>query len=209
MTPIYWDNPYFSRYENYENDTRNRYFGNVNLNYKLTSWLSLMGRISLDSYSEIQEERQALGSVTTSQYSRFNRNYSETNYDLLLTFDKNISNDFNLKALVGSNIRKQRIESIDANTNGGLIVERVYSLSNSASPVNAPVEQDLRKEIDGVFAGTTISWKNMLTLDATIRRDASSTLPKGNNQYYYPSASFGFCFFLNCCITRQRYLMER
>ncbi len=194
LTPIYWDNPYFSRYENYENDTRNRYFGNVNLNYKLTSWLSLMGRISLDSYSEIQEERQALGSVTTSQYSRFNRNYSETNYDLLLTFDKNISNDFNLKALVGSNIRKQRIESIDANTNGGLIVERVYSLSNSASPVNAPVEQDLRKEIDGVFAGTTISWKNMLTLDATIRRDASSTLPKGNNQYYYPSASLGFVF---------------
>lgn len=194
LTPIYWDNPYFSRYENYENDTRNRYFGNANLNYKITSWLSLTGRVSLDSYSEIQEERQAVGSVATSFYSRFNRNYSETNYDLLLTLDKNISKDFNLKALLGSNIRKQRIESIYATTNGGLIAPKLYSLANSANPITAPLEQDQRKEIDGVFAGATLSWRNMLTLDGTIRRDAASTLPKGNNQYYYPSGSLGFVF---------------
>jgi outer membrane receptor protein involved in Fe transport len=34
----------------------------------------------------------------------------------------------------------------------------------------------------------------MITLDGTIRRDESSTLPKGNNVYYYPSASLGFVF---------------
>jgi outer membrane receptor protein involved in Fe transport len=48
--------------------------------------------------------------------------------------------------------------------------------------------------VDGVFAGATLSYKDMITLDATIRRDASSTLPKGNNVYYYPSASLGFVF---------------
>ena len=73
LVPIYWDNPYFTRYENYETDNRNRYFGNVNLNYKITDWLNILGRISLDSYDEFQEERQAVGSVTTSAYSRFNR----------------------------------------------------------------------------------------------------------------------------------------
>ncbi len=194
LVPIYWDNPYFTRYENYENDTRNRYFGNVNVNYKITDWLNALGRISLDSYSELQEERQAVGSVTTSSYSRFNNNYRETNYDLMLNFDKNVSTDLNLKALLGTNIRKQRIESISATTNGGLIVPKIYSLSNSANPVNAPIETDQRKEIVGLFAGSTLSWKNTLTLDATVRRDASSTLPKGNNQYYYPSVSFGYVF---------------
>ena len=194
LTPIYWDNPYFTRYENYENDTRNRYFGNVNLNYKITNSLNLLGRVSTDSYSELQEERQAVTSVSTSSYSRFNRNYNEINYDLLLTFDKNVASNLNVKALLGTNIRKQRIETISATTNGGLAVPKIYSLSNSASTINAPVEQDLRKEIDGVFAGGTVSWKNMLTLDATLRRDASSTLPKGNNRYYYPSASLGFVF---------------
>ncbi len=63
LVPNFWDNPYFTRYENYENDSRNRYFGNISLNYKITNWLNIMGRVSQDNYDEIQEERQAVGSV--------------------------------------------------------------------------------------------------------------------------------------------------
>jgi len=48
--------------------------------------------------------------------------------------------------------------------------------------------------VDGVFAGATFTWRDMVTLDGTIRRDASSTLPSGNNVYYYPSVSAGFVF---------------
>jgi len=194
LTPIYWDNAYFTRYENYQNDSRDRYFGNVNLNYKITEWLNILGRVAIDSYDEIQEERQAVGSVTTSSYSRYNRSFRETNYDLLLNFDKDVFTDINIKALLGTNIRKQHISSIDASTNGGLIAEKVYSLSNTSNPINAPVESDARREVDGVFAGATFSWKDMITLDGTIRRDVSSTLPEGNNVYYYPSGSVGFVF---------------
>jgi len=194
LVPIYWDNPYFSRYENYESDNRNRYFGNVNLSYKINDWFNVLGRVSLDSYDELQEERQAVGSVTTSSYSRFNRSYRETNYDLLLNFGKDISKDFNLRALLGTNIRRQHTSSIRATTNGGLIVPGIYALSNSLNTPNAPVEFDGIREVDGVFAGATLSWRDRLTLDATIRRDASSTLPKDSNVYYYPSVSVGWVF---------------
>lgn len=194
LTPIYWDNPYFMRHENYETDTRNRYFGYGTLNYKVASWLSIMGRISVDNYSELQEERKAVGSVGVPYYSRFNHSWNETNYDLLINFDKNLTTDINLKALLGGNIRRQHDESIYARTNGGLVVPGFYSLSNSVSAPNAPVEYNGRREVDGVFAGATFAWKNMVTVDATIRRDASSTLPKGNNVYYYPSVSLGFAF---------------
>ena len=194
LVPIYWDNVYFSRYENYETDNRNRYFGNVNLNYKIADWVNILGRISLDTYDELQEERQAVGSVTTSSYSRFNRSYRETNYDLLLNFNKDLSADFSLKGLLGTNIRRQHTSSIRATTNGGLIVPKVYALSNSLNTPNAPVEFDGLREVDGVFAGATLAWRDMVTLDATIRRDASSTLPKDSNVYYYPSVSGGFVF---------------
>ncbi|MEO7982479.1 MAG: SusC/RagA family TonB-linked outer membrane protein [Bacteroidota bacterium] len=194
LVPNFWDNPYFTRYENYENDSRNRYFGNVNLNYKITDWFNILGRVSLDSYDELQEERQAAGSVTTSSYSRFNRSYRETNYDLLANIDKNLSANLNFKALAGFNLRRQHTESIRATTNGGLIVPHVYALSNSLNTPNAPVEFDGTREVQGVFAGATFSWKEMLTLDGTIRRDKSSTLPEANNIYYYPSVSAGFVF---------------
>ena len=65
LIPNFWDNPYWTRNENFSNDTRNRYFGNVSLNYKITDWLNILGRIALDSYNELQEERIAVGSVAS------------------------------------------------------------------------------------------------------------------------------------------------
>jgi TonB-linked SusC/RagA family outer membrane protein len=192
--PIYWDNPYFSRYENFETDTRNRYLGNVNLNYKVTDWLNLMGRYSMDTYNQLQEERQAIGSLDVPFYSKYLEDYKESNVDFLANFDKNISTDLNFKGLLGLNIRKQRTQSMFAITNGGLGIPGIYSLSNSSNPIEAPVEQDLNREVHGLFAGASFTYKNMLTLDGTIRRDVSSTLPKGNNVYYYPSVSLGYVF---------------
>ncbi len=194
LVPNFWDNPYFTRYKNFESDSRNRYFGNVNLNFKPVTWLNIMGRVSLDSYDELQEERQAFGSVTTSSYTRFNRAYRETNYDLLANMDKNFSEDVNFKALLGFNLRRQFTSSIRAATNGGLIVPEVYALSNSLNTPNAPVEFEGTREVNGIFAGATVTWRDMLTLDATIRRDQSSTLPEESNTYYYPSVSAGFTF---------------
>lgn len=194
LVPIYWDNPYFTRYENYESDSRDRFFGYATLNYAPVSWINILGRASLDTYSELQEERQAVSSVTTSSYNRYNRQFSESNYDLLANFDKDLSSNFNLKALIGTNVRIQRTQSIFASTNGGLIVERIYSLSNSANPINSPVEADLKRQVWGNFGGLTLSYKDFITLDGTLRNDRSSTLPKGNNSYWYPSGSLGFVF---------------
>ena len=192
--PIFWDNPYFSRYENFEQDSRDRYLGNVNLNYKVTSWLNLMGRYSLDTYHQLQEERQAIGSLDVPFYSKYMQDYTESNLDFLATVDKNISEDLNFKGLLGTNVRRQRTQSTYAITNGGLALPGIYSLSNSASPIEAPVEIDARREVQGVFAGATFTYKNTYTLDGTLRRDVSSTLPDGNNAYYYPSVSGGFVF---------------
>ena len=204
LTPIYWNNPYFDRYENYENDSRSRYFGNVGLTYKINDWLSAQGRISLDSYDEIQEERLAVGSLPlslaggtgndASGYSRLNRSFREYNYSGILNFDKNITNNLNLKALAGADRRQTNVSSIIAATNGGLVVPKLYALTNSLNPISAPAENLTTIQVDGIFAGATLTWKDMLILDGTIRRDHSSTLPASNASYNYPSISGGFIF---------------
>jgi TonB-linked SusC/RagA family outer membrane protein len=190
----YHNNTYWTQYENYNDDSRQRYFGNINLNYKIIDGLSLFGRVAKDSYNQLFETRLAVGSFQTPGYSKYLGNYSEYNYDLLLNYDKRLSQTFTLKALLGGNVRQDNITSTSAQTSGGLVVPRFYSLSNSVQTPAAPAEIDERKEVDGIFAGVTLTYKELITLDATLRRDQSSTLPKDNNAYYYPAVSGNFLF---------------
>lgn len=197
LIPIYTDNYYWMVYQEYETDTRSRIFGNISLNYKLNSWINLMGRITLDTYDELQEEIIAKGSNITSMYSRFNHSYSEKNYDLLVNIDRDLTTDLNLKALAGTNINRISENSILALTNGGLIAPGVYSLSNSVNGINAPTETNTPRAVDGYFAGATLGYKEFLTLDGSIRRDRSSTLPEDNNAYNYYAISGSWVFSKN------------
>ena len=192
--PHYFDNPYFMVNESYQNDERNRLMGNMTANYRLNDWLDLTARANIDTYSDVQEERLAVGSVDVPSYVRRNRNFTETNLDLILTANKMIGEDINFNGNLGSNIRRTYFDFIGAGTNGGLVVPGVYSLSNSVSAPAAPSEQNFAIGIDGYFARASFLYKNYLSLDLTGRYDISSTLPAANNKYFYPSASVGLIF---------------
>jgi TonB-linked SusC/RagA family outer membrane protein len=190
----YHNNTYWTQYENYNDDSRQRYFGNVSLNYKVIDGLNIFGRVSRDAYNQLFETRVAVGSFQTPGYSKYLGNYAETNYDLIGNYEKNLGSDFSLKALLGGNVRQVDNTYTSAATSGGLVVPRFYSLSNSVKTPAAPTEYDGRKEVDGVFAGLTLTYRQFLTLDGTLRRDESSTLPKDHNSYYYPAVSGNFLF---------------
>lgn len=192
--PLYANNAYWERYENYNNDSRNHFFGYATLNYQVADWLSVLGRIAYDGTSDMQEERFAVGSALQSKYVRFDRDFSESNFDLMLNFNKDITQDITFRGLLGSNMRRTNLNSIRAQTNGGLFVPRLYSLSNSINPINAPVEQDIQVGVDGIFASATFGYKNMLFIEATARQDKSTTLPVDDNTYFYPSVSGNFVF---------------
>lgn len=194
--PHYFDNYYWTVFENFSNDQRNRMIGNVSLEYKINDWLSVMGRTAMDRFDETQEERTAVGSVDVSRYGRYNKDYREMNYDLLLNFNKYFGdgNMFNLNGNLGSNINRRFFNDIRAATNGGLVVPGVYSLRNSSSGIEAPEENAWERGTNGYFGRASIGYNNMLYLDVTGRYDISSTLPKNNNAYFYPSASLSFVF---------------
>jgi TonB-linked SusC/RagA family outer membrane protein len=192
--PHYFDNPYFMVNESYQNDERNRLMGNMTANYRLNDWLDLTARANVDTYSDIQEERIAMGSVDVSSYARRNRNFTETNLDLILTANKMIGDDINFNGNLGTNVRRTYFDYFASSTNGGLVVPGVYSLSNSVSAPAAPSEQKYAIGINGYFARASFLYKNYLSLDLTGRYDVSSTLPSANNKYFYPSASVGLIF---------------
>jgi TonB-linked SusC/RagA family outer membrane protein len=203
-TPNYWDNPYWIRYQNYETDERNRLIGYTQADWTVTNWLSIMGRLSVDTYHELQEERKAVGTVAgefgvgrptvTSGYSRLTRTYLETNADLMATFKKDISTEFNITGLLGTNIRRRHIDQEFESTNNGLSVPGVFALSNSVDPMNPPEETLSRLGLNGYFGSISLGFHNMFYLDGTYRVDQSSTLPKNSWTYQYPSISASFLF---------------
>ena len=205
--PIYWDNPYWTRYENYQNDTRNRFIGNMSLNYEITDWFNITGRIATDTYNELQEERRAVGSVATrfgasagarpnvgSGYLRRDITSTETNYDLMLNFDTDLSETISLAGILGSNIRRNEFNSIASTTAGGLLIPGLYSLQNGVSGQLNPLERAEKIGVDGIYASASLGFNNLVYLDATIRRDHFSTLPEDESTFYYPSVSTSFVF---------------
>jgi len=160
----------------------------------------------------MQEERRAVGSVpgtfgigtgadgsagrsdAGSGYLRRDITFSEFNYDAMANFNKDLSKSFNLKAVLGMNIRKTNYSRLISSTNSGLSVPELYSLQNSAGPLPLPKELASQVKVIGLYASASLGFKNYLYLDATIRRDQSSTLPEKNNSYYYPSVAGSFIF---------------
>ena len=201
---LYWDSPYWVRYKNYETDVRNRIIGYTQADWKVTDWMSFMGRVSVDEYSELQEERKAVLSCAgelgptrdeaTSGYSRYTRNFIEINYDLMATFKKDFTENLNFNGLLGANFRRQKADRIFEGTAGGLSVPDVYALSNSVNPLQTPAERYSQIGLNGYYGSVSLGYMNMIYLDATYRLDQSSTLPKDNWTYGYPSVSASFLF---------------
>lgn len=193
---IYWDNPYFAAYKNFTADKRDRYLGYVKMDYEITGWLTIMGRISQDSYDQLQEERTAVGSVIepVGVYARRNQTFKEHNYDVLLTGNKKLSEVLDFDFSLGSNVRRTKVTGIETKTNGGLTVPGIYAISNSVNGVESPKELFSDIQVNGYFADAGIGYKAFLFLSGSVRRDISSTLPEGDNAYNYYQVSTSFVF---------------
>ncbi|APG61158.1 SusC/RagA family TonB-linked outer membrane protein [Christiangramia salexigens] len=191
--PIYWDNPYFTRYENYNTDERNRLFGYATIQYDINDWLDAKGRVSVDTYSELREERNNIGSVDLPEYNRFNINFTELNYDLFLNFDHDFG-EFGATGTLGANYRQTKLSSIYAQTNGGLTLPGLYTLSNSAAPINFPEENESDVRVLGLFATASFDYKDTFFVEGSLRRDTFSTLPDGDNAFNYPAISTSIIF---------------
>ncbi|MGM0545554.1 MAG: SusC/RagA family TonB-linked outer membrane protein [Bacteroidota bacterium] len=193
-SPYYWDNLYWTRYENFQTDERDRYFGNVEANYEFTDWLNVTGRVSIDNYSQFIDERTNKGSVGVGSYQMRRQNFAEYNYDLLANYQKELNDNVSIDGVLGMNLRRNHTQSVNASTNGGLVVEGLYSLDNSVSPINFPNESSQKLGVNGFFASMNLNYGGFLSIEATGRRDQASSLPDGENVYYYPSVSTGFTF---------------
>lgn len=188
-----YDNPYFLAYEVNNGFSRNRVFGNIKATWQITPEFSLMGRYSLDRFDERRETKIAPSytrETNNGAYGLANIENYERNADFLATyakragdFDFSISGGGNALYIAGSSIRNSSRPS------AGLIVPNVYTVNNIKSGALDYRSFRSEKAIYSAYGVANVGFKDMIYLDLTARNDWSSTLPKENQSYFYPSAS--------------------
>lgn len=195
MTPYngLYNNPYFLAYEVNNSFNRDRAFGNLKADWKITKDFSLMARYSLDQFSEKRESKISpsyTGEPNNGAYGIQNITSYERNVDVLATYSKQMSS-ISLSVSAGANALYKKGTSIgnSSMSGAGLIVPNVYTLSNIKSGSLSYGSYWSQKAIYSVYGLINLGWKDMIFLDITGRNDWSSTLPIENRSYFYPSAS--------------------
>ncbi|MBN9379570.1 MAG: SusC/RagA family TonB-linked outer membrane protein [Chitinophagaceae bacterium] len=188
----YWnnhDNPYVTLFDNTNSFKKNRLLGNASLKYEFTPHLNLMVRTGTDYYTDNREGHRAFTTVRfpSGGFRTDNVTYFENNTDLLLNFHNQVSPLFNINISGGGNKFTQNI-TYTRDIANALITPGLYNFSNAQNQLPT-LYQKFDKEIYSLYAFGDIDYKKILYLNITARNDWSSTLPKGHNSYFYPSAS--------------------
>jgi len=188
-----YNNPYFLANEINNSFVRDRVYGNLKAEWEITRDLSLMGRYSIDRYSEKRETKMAPSYTrepNNGAYGIVDMAHFESNIDALLSYKKKLDKfAFNVSAGGNSSYRKGSSLSNSSASGTGLIVPEVYTVSNIKSGSLNYNSSWYQKAIYSVYGLANISYNSMIYLDLTARNDWSSTLPKENQSYFYPSAS--------------------
>jgi len=187
----YIDNPYLIAYKSLNTLSSHQIVGNLNANIKLAPHFNLMLRTAINTYNQEREQKRpySINRYAQGYYQTQDVFKQEINNDFLLSYGNKFK-DFSLSANIGGNNRTEKRRLNNASVTG-LVVPDVYKLSNGK---NAPslYTSDQDKEVNSVYGLMTWSYKDQIFLDITGRNDWSSTLPKENWSFFYPSANTSF-----------------
>lgn len=185
----YHDNPYFTMYENTNAQDKDRMFGNASLTYDISENWKLLLRSGRDFYRDFRVRKRAFSTqrFPFGTYQEDNIFFEESNSDFLLSYDKTFGEKFNLNVSAGGNQLRQK-QDFTKSVAPQLINPEVYSFNNSRQAVQVSSDNS-EKRINSLYGYARFGYNNVLFMDITGRNDWSSTLPEGNNSYFYPSVT--------------------
>ena len=182
------DNPYLIAYEMLNGVDKKLITGNVTATYNFNKNLELMLRSGIEITDEKRTTKRPYSAANYLQgyYREQYIKNSEYNTDLLLTYKNNFGK-WGVSASAGGNFRANEYILNDYRATG-LRVPGIYQLTNAIS-LNAKIPQPNDKETNSVYGLASFNYDNLWFVDFTARNHWSSTLPKVNRSYFYPSVS--------------------
>ena len=191
-------NPYFAL-TRFENNIRDRIFGNITGRVDLAPWLYAQGRIGQDFYSRDQEYNLPTGSTrqppappgfVNGQYKQDQLRFREINADFLVG-GSGAYGLVGMAANVGGNLMRRKSERNNVLVQD-FFARGVYNLSNGRllNPDYALSE----RQVNSLYGQAELSYRSMAFLTGTLRNDWFSTLSPENRSILYPSLAGSFVF---------------
>jgi TonB-linked SusC/RagA family outer membrane protein len=188
----YHRNPYWQFDKNRAPDSRDHIIAQASASYEIAPWLTGSLRAGGDNVRFTREEFFAAGNIDRANaaynggFTNSSTRSREANIEGLLTAHKSV-NMFDLTATFGGNTRRNDSYGSAFGTSG-ILVPEIYNLSNAGiapSFSNAESHSAINSTLGSIVATVNKVW----TVEVTGRNDWSSTLPKENSSYFYPSVS--------------------
>lgn len=188
-----YDNPYWTINKNPYTTYLDRLLGNLQVDYNMGNGFTALYRFGLDTYAdnrhqyyELQSGAYPGGRIFDDRYT-----YRSLNSDLILGYRKDFSEQLQLDVKIGNNFYGRKQDQLYTQGDG-LVAPGFDNIYNANSIKSANFIEPYRKV--GLYYLINLSYKDMLFLETTGRNDWTSTLPKGKNSFFYPSASLSFVF---------------
>ncbi len=160
------------------------------LKYEFSKNLSAFVRSSLVRTFGSSEKTLQGGLVNllpvTGSYSVGASNATRLDNDLLVSYKGKFKENFEFNANLGASTLSLRNSSTNSNTGVALTVQNFYALSNTQQ-VLSNYNVGSPRDMSSVYGFGQIGYKGIIYLDVTGRNDWSSTLPRDNWSYFYPS----------------------
>jgi TonB-linked SusC/RagA family outer membrane protein len=188
-----YDNPYWTVNKNLLTDQVDRIIAFTSLVYNPVSNITITYRLGDDFYSDRRKGHTALMSanIPDGQQEEDHHYNNDINSDLTINYTKDLFTDFSTNITVGQNMFQSYYQQLYVQGNG-FVVPDFYHMSNTSSQLVRENTTEYRTA--ALYADMQFSYKSMLYLGFTGRNEWSTTLPKDNNSFFFPSASLGFIF---------------
>ena len=184
-------NPYFIQSNLDAGDVQNKFFGVGSITINFTKNLTLKVKEGL-TWAGVTDKTKRLYDTSGFNWPEFSMKTTttfENNLEGLLSYN-NKWGDFDFGASVGGNIMHYKQEVLRALAKNIPFPGAYYV---SAGSLDGDTWNSIyEKQINSIYAFANLGWKNFLYLDVTARNDWSSTLPKANRSYFYPSVSVSY-----------------
>jgi TonB-linked SusC/RagA family outer membrane protein len=171
--------------------------GYIKASYKVNNDLNLNLRSQISTWSQLRTEQVPAGANLNTytpwfyfgwfgDYHEDSRRLTENNTDLTANYEKKVG-QIGISALAGVSERSFSYNSFWGTTKA-LAVPNLYVMSNSKDAALS-YTWNSRMQVYSAFYSIDLSLSKYATLSHTGRVDQLSTLPDGNNTFYYPSVS--------------------